>query len=307
MSHSHRGPGTQRVAPPTSPGPSGQLLPALQRNKTYDFLESVHHRTNPEALENNVVKAFRLSALVLLVVVVVMVLGAMFVFRGDRPRALPQPANPVRPVVREEPINVPGVTAEAVAALESFLASTAPEERQKLIGPDEPLPPALAAQGSVPALEKSRFTSAGAQVVRVGRQVAVLVPMTDAAGVSRTAAVLQRQGKLLVDWRSVLTPEPTPWRDFVTAPGDEPRLFRLELQPAASASQSSAAFAARRPAGEPSAVTVEVDPRSRVGEELGAAFETRHGGPLAADFYLQGKPGGPLRIVGWVPDKWALR
>jgi hypothetical protein len=284
----------------------GQLLPALQRNKTYDFLNSVHHRTDPEAIENRIFKVFRLSAVALLGVIVILVLGAIFVFRPGRTPVVTPAANPTRTPADEEVIDVQAATAEAVATLDAFLGSTAAEQRQKLIAPGEPMPLLLAAPGRVPGLEKATFSPENARVVRLGREVAVLVPMVDHAGLSRTAALLRGDGQFRVDWRSVVTPEPMAWTEFVATPGDEPRLFRVELQPAEATNEPAATLSVRRPVGTPAAVSVTVDPKSRVGEELRAALETRKGKPLTADVYLEGKPGGLLRIVGWAPDKWGL-
>ena len=227
----------------------GQLLPALQRNKIYDFLDSMHHRTDPEAIENRLTRLFRFSAVALLCGIVLTVLGSIFLFRARHLAAAVPVAAPARASVAEEAIDAPAAAAEAVATLQAFLESTVAAERQKLIGFDEPLAPCLAVPGRVPALEKSKPSPGDARVVRLGREVAVLVPMIDGAGVGHTAALLKRDGHFRVDWRSVMTPEPMAWKDFVATPVDEPRLFRLELAAAAKATEPGATLSAIRPAG----------------------------------------------------------
>jgi hypothetical protein len=288
-----------------TPRIQNQALPALQRNKVVDLLESVHDRDGPAALEHRVSAALRFSAIGALALVVVLVLGSMYYFRakpaGGASAARPEPA----PVVRESAVDPQAEVAEAELALRGFLAAPGPADRQRLIGAEVPMPAFLGAPGPVPILEKVRFSSGGARVVRLGPDVAVLFPMIDHSGVERTAALLKRGGSYQVDWRSAVTPEPVAWNEFVAAPAEEPRLFRVELS-AGPATAQAGGLQVHRPTGSPATVTVSVDPRSRVGEEIHSALLKRGGKPLAADVFLAGTPDGRLEVVGWTRDKWAL-
>ena len=290
-------PDTLETAPPERPS---SLVP----NKAIPFLQRVHAGSQPEVMERRVSAATRIIALGGLGIAAALVVAASIALRAPAPpqTADRQPA----PLSAAQPLPPPALSASSVAdaltALNAFIAATTHEARQALADSMMPASVASSGGGPLPALVGAHLQADRARAIQAGSQAVVLVPVIDGAGLPRTAALLHRDGGWRVDWRSVLTPESSPWDEFASGARPAPHLFRLLItrEPGGpwSLARTSSPEATRHP--------VTIAPGSRAAAELTRALDAQNGRPLCADIYLTADASRSLNILDWTQDKWSL-
>lgn len=302
------------LTPPPPPLPSSPPLhaastpsrPAFAPNPAIPFLQRVHARSNAAGLERLVAIFGRSLAWVGLGAGVAAAIASAFVFSSSpsslarsstsqNTRALPAPpaaSDTIEPVRN---------LSDAINALESFLTTPSARTRGELSESPGSLPELLAREGTIPAFAAINIDQAKADLRHYAEIAVAFVPITDAHGLPRTAAVVHKGDQWRIDWRSVLTPEDRDWDEFVSGRTRGISQFRVHVS-----RQPDGSWTVGRPASRHNRVTVSVISGSRVAEELGAALDARGGAPLSADVFLESGPGSPLTIVDWTRDKWSL-
>jgi hypothetical protein len=294
-------PGAAAPLPPTS----GSGRPVLVPNAAIPFLQEVHARSNPELFDRRISTATRTLAVAALVASAAWVIGSTIHFRA--PSVTKESST--QPIITAQPALLPAPTAaetvaavhEALAILETFLNAPTAELRREAIGTDEPLPPALASEATRSALARASVEPESARLLHAGSLKVVLVPLTDGAGLPRTAAVVHRSDRWRVDWRSLVTPETTAWPEVAGGTARGLSQFRVLLS-----RRPDGTWALSRPEAEVPHLTATTVPGSRVAAELEAALAARNGEPLSADVFLAADSPRSLNIVDWTPDKWSL-
>lgn len=294
---------------PSAPASAG-VQPALVPNKAIPFLQRVHAESQPESLDRRLSSATRAIAITVLGIAVVVVITTSIALRAPAPQVRIQapPSGPTAaaidtvPSPATSPATSPAAVSDALATLKTFLAAPTHEARQALADSAMPLPHGPQPAGPLPALLGAQVQTDRIQPIQAGPLSVVLVPLTDAAGLPRTAALIHRGSQWRVDWRSVLTPETGAWEDFTSSPDASPGLFRVLIQRESDGTWT----VARSASPEATRFPVALAPGSRAATELDDAIRAQNGRPLSADVYLTAQANRSLNILDWTRDKWSL-
>lgn len=275
--------------------------PALVANPIIPILAKLHLQANPELAERRLRLGMRASGLVALAVLVVFAVASSVTFRPTKPKtSAPAKSSSVSPrTLTDAEINA--AVEQALATLDAFLNASSPEERNAVIADHDRLPPLLDQPGPVTALAQASVGRREARLHQDGLFQCVLVPLTHAGGSPHTAAVVHHGDRWVVDWRSALTPESMPWRQFIENRPTDPVLFRVLLT-----RESSGEWSMIRPGAGDIPLAVDVASHSRIGAELAEVWAARRASLLAADVYLVADADRRLNIVDWTKDKWSL-
>ncbi len=299
-------------------GPGGELLPDRRtgtvEHKLVESANVIHEWSDPNKLEHRAKKWLVVLGWGVLASVVGYALISTVLFSAAPEGSAESGVPPAAKKAAGVPAAAAGVEideqAAAVAGLRTlarFLEAKTPEERATLLPPEELVAPRSPLARQTPLGRAADLQADQARVVRMGDRPAVLVPVVDAAGLTRIAAVLQNDaGRWLVDWRSVLTPERLSWSEFPQDTSGEPALFRLQLTPAET---EPTALTASLPSGATPPLRVELPPGARVARELAAlwaAAPADRDRTIEAEVYLQHTADGRVAVVGYVPERWRL-
>ncbi|MFN0128400.1 MAG: hypothetical protein ACKV19_17135 [Verrucomicrobiales bacterium] len=275
--------------------------PAFVANPIIQILAKLHIQANPELAERRLRQWMLASGFVALAALLVFAVASSVTFRPPAFETLASAGpSPALPRVMTE-AEISAAVEQALATLDAFLNASSPEERNAVIADHDLLPPLLHQSGSVPALAQASVGRPEARLHVDGSFRCVLVPLTHAGGLPHTAAVVHHGDRWVVDWRSALTPESMPWRQFIENRPASPVLFRVLLT-----RQSSGEWSLIRPGAGEIPLAVEMASHSRIGAELAEALEARSESSLAADVYLAAGDDRQLNIVDWTKDKWSL-
>jgi len=311
---SSRGAALDPLDPPPSPLPPPLPLrlpftssrPAYTPNPAIPFLQRVHASSDPAKLDRLIAGLGRSLAWAGLGAAVAAVIASAFVFgtpassssRSVAVQIATAPAAPPPASAKTEPVRT---LSEAITVLESFLTTASALTRHEMIEPTEPLSDPLARDERIPALAATSIDRENARLHHHPPLTVALVPITDANGLPRTAAIVHKGDRWRIDWRSVLTPETRDWEAFARGSTRGVSQYRVHVS-----RQPDGAWTVSRSANGHDPVVASAALGSRVAEELEAELAARGGAPLSADLFLDNSSGTPLNIVDWTRDKWSL-